>query len=415
MKTQIEDFDFKDLFRTTTFAGWVLLARPVIYFLFSRKRDLSAYSAVDTSAMAFILYSFFAFYVGYKTVFQSEQDLGKYIVSKSPIVWFLVYSILGIASMMWSVNPQLTGFRAFECIAMMLLIVAVIQQLFETNNLKYVILWSLFYCTWDVIWSLIRIAQWATNLGTLLESSQMMATTFFFMALYFVPHKWYNYLIMVMSIFSMSTVAYIGMALGAVSAFWTKGKAKALTIFCSFALLLAVLWVGPYKLLKDTLFFDKKEISIENTSGRNHIMDATIASIEKHTFGLGFFAAEPHVLYVTFRGAISAHNSLFSAGLGLGIPGIVVFSIFLLSMGFCVFSKHIPRGYKPILIGCFSVAFLHCMGNPSVGTRVFGAWMPGMYIFVLVSAFYVYGKYFESEEIEEIEYDENNLGYTQFP
>lgn len=397
MKTQIDNFDLRDLFKATTFAGWLLMARPAIYFFFSRRRDLAEYSAVDASALIFILYAVIAFFVGYKEVFSKDSQLGRDIVYKSPIIWFMVYSILGIISMIWSVAPTLTGFRAFECIAMTLLIIAVIQQLFEQGNLQYVILWSLFYCTWDIVWALIRTTQWTTNLGVLLESSQMMATTFFFMALYFVPRKWYNYLVMVMSVFSMSTVSYIGMGLGCVSALWTNGKAKAVTLFCGFIFLIITILVGPYALLKNTIFFDKKDISIEETSGRDHLMEITIDCVEHNPFGLGFFAAEPYVFYTRSLAAISAHNSLFSAGLGMGVPGIIIFSIFLLAMIKCTLSKFIEGKYRPIIIGCFCVAFMQCMGNPSVGTRVFGAWMPCMYIFVLICSFYVYGRDYEIE------------------
>lgn len=239
----------------------------------------------------------------------------------------------------------------------------------------------------------------------------MMSTTFFFMALYFVPRRWYNYLILVMSVFSMSTVAYLGMGIGAISAFWTQGRVKTLTLFATLLLTMAVVFIGPYAFLKNTIFFDKKEISIEETSGRNHLLDATVDCVDNYPFGLGFFAAEPYVLYAKNLGAISAHNSLFSAGMGLGIPGIIIFALFLLSLGYCTFSKYISAEYKPIIIGCFCVAFMQCMGNPSVGTRVFGAWMPCMYIFVLISAFYVYSKYYESNELES---DENNMGDKEF-
>ena len=396
MKTQVKNFGLKKLLKTTTLAGWTLLARPVIYLLFSRRRDLDAYATVDTSAIIFIVYSFFAFYIGSRKIFHTKEKIGKSILFKSPIIWFLFYSFLGVVSMLWSVNPMLSGFRAFECIAMMLLIVAVIKELFSTGDLRYVVLWSIFYCTWDIAFALIRTLKWTTNLSILLESSQMMATTFFFMALYFTPRKWYNYLIMVMSIFSMSTVAYIGMALGAISAFWTKGNAKFITIIVAIALLLTTLWMGPKNFLKQTIFFDKAEISLEETSGRDKLMNATISCVEKNPFGLGFFAAEPFVLYSSHLGAISAHNSLFSAGMGMGFPGIILLSIFFISMGVCVFSRSIPKPYRPSLIGCFCVAFLHCMGNPSVGTRVFGAWMPCMYVFVLICYFNAFGRFYEN-------------------
>lgn len=398
MKTQIEGFKFQDLFKTTTVAGWVLLARPVIYLLFSRRRDLNDYNAVDFSSIMFIFYSVVAFIVGYRTIFKSENNFGRDVLLRSPILWFMLYSGLCLMSMLWSVDVALTGFRTFECVAMTLLIVAVIQQLFEFADLKYVILWSLFYCTWDVTFGLIRGAQWAPDLTTLLQQSQMMATTFFFMALYFIPLKWYNYLIIIMSIFSMSTVAYIGMALGSISAFWKKGQTKFFVVLCAVALVVTVLAIGPYKVLKDTVFFDKEDISIKETSGRDYLMEITLKTMEEDPMGLGFFAGEPYVLYRHHFGAISAHNSLFSAVMGMGLPGVILISIFFVAVGYAVFSKYQNDKYKPMLIGCFCVAFLHCMGNPSVGTRVFGAWMPCMYMFVLISSFYVLGKNYSIQD-----------------
>ena len=397
MKTQIDGIGLKDIIRFTSVPGWVLLSRPVIYFLFSRRRDLSAYSAVDFSAMIFIIYAIVAFVVGCRYLSKSESLFGNKILTKSPLVIFIVYSILGIISMVWSVIPTLTGFRAFECIATTVIIVAVIQELFETGSLRYTILWSLLCCTWYIIWSIIRTSTWTTDINQLLESSQMMATCFFFMALYFVPRRWYNYLILIMSVFSLSTVAYIGMVIGAISAFWQTGRAKVAAIFGGFIICLIVIYVGPYKILKDTIFFDKKDISIEETSGRDKLMEVTVDCVKDNPFGLGFFAAEPYVLYTNDLGAISAHNSLFSAGMGMGIPGIVILSLFFISMGIIAFSKYIPSEYKAISIGCFFVAFLHCMGNPSVGTRVFGAWIPCMYIFALICGLYVFGKYFDIE------------------
>ena len=403
MKTQIEGLGLKDVICNTSWAGWTLLARPVIYFLFSRRRDLEAYSSVDFTAIVFIFYSVIAFIVGWRALANSRSRIGVSVLTRSPIVIFIVYSLWAVASMFWSVNYQLTGFRAFECIAMTFLIVAVIQDLFETGSVRFVILWSLLFCTWDIIWAVCRAALWAPSLSVLLEVSQMMSTCFFFMALYFIPRRWYNYLIMVMSVFSMSTVAYIGMALGSVSSFWNEGRTRLIAIVGAFVLLLTVIAVGPQKLLKDTIFFDKDEISLEETSGRDHLMEISIATMNKYPMGLGFFAAEPYVLYAANYGAISAHNSLFSAGIGMGIPGVIIMALFFIAIGKVTISQFIPEKYKSIVIGCFCVAFLHCMGNPSIGTRVFGAWIPCMYIFVLICSLYIYSKYYyvEGSDIED--------------
>ena len=408
LSTQIPDFSIKDACRNTRIAGWLLLSRPVIYFIFSRKRDLDSYSAVDFSAMIFILYAVVSLIVGYRIIFGGKNSsLGRDILFRSPMVLFMTYSLLGIISMAWSVLPSLTGFRAFECIAMMILIIAAIQELFETENMQYVIVWSLLYCAWNIFWEVLHTAQWDSNLSALLEASQMMSTIFFFMALYFVPLRWYNYLIMIMAVFSMSTVSYIGMAIGAISSFWTRGHVKIMAIGAAFILLLAAIAIGPSTLVKDTIFFDKNDISMEETSGRDAIMDVCIECIEMYPMGLGFFAAEPFILYNANLQAISAHNSLFSAGMGMGIPGVVILSLFFLGVGYTTFSNKIDKNYKPILIGCFFVAILHCMGNPSVGTRVFGAWMACMYIFVLICSFYVYGKKYQNdysnEQIGDIE------------
>lgn len=395
MKTQIENFSLKQLLLSTSIPGWVLLSRPIINLLFSRQRGLEAYAAVDTSAMVFIAYTFVAFFISIRYLYNSYTSFGKEILTKSPIAIFILYTIWGGISMGWSVLPFLTGYRAFECLTMCLLIVCVLQALFETGNLKYVILWSLIYCTWDIGWSIIRKSQWSVDLFVILGASQMMSTCFFFMALYFVPRQWYNYLIIIMSIFSMSTVAYIGMGLGLISSFWQEGRIRVLAIFGGICLIIISIGIGPYTILKNTIFFDKNEISLEETSGRNHLLDATIECVDQYPLGLGFFAAEPYIIYTKGMSAIGAHNSLFSAGMGMGIPGIIIIGIFFLAMGRITFSRFIPTRYKSIIIGCFCVAFLHCMGNPSVGTRVFGAWIPCMYIFVLICGMYIYGKYFE--------------------
>jgi type III secretory pathway component EscS len=298
--------------------------------------------------------------------------------------------------MFWSVNFALTAFRTFECLSMALLIIATIQYLFENEDTEGVIRWSLYYCTITIFFEIIGILKWARTFGEFQEASQMTSTTFFYMALYFAPRKWYNYLIIFMSVISLSTVAYIGMAIGLVSSFWNK-RYQCLSFIMALSLIIVCLSIGPEKVLKDTLFFDKQEVSLKQTSGRDKLMDITIKTVEKNPIGLGFFAAEPYIFYRHHYHAISAHNSLFSAALGLGIPGLIIIVIFFFRTGIILLSNSMDEKYRSMLIGCFCVAFLHCMGNPSVGTRVypFGAWMTGMYIFVLICAMYADKKYYK--------------------
>lgn len=388
---------FWKLYNLAGICGMLLLARPLIYLLFSRRRDLNSYSAVDASAMIFILYAVACFFFAFRELnLKYKSELGRNVLIHSPMLWFILYTLYGIASMIWSVNPMLTGFRAFECLAMLMLIVATIQRLFRLGSWELIMRWSMLYCTWDILLSLGRTLSWTTNPSNLLESSQMCATTFFFIALYCTPKRWYNYLIIVMSVFSMSTVAYLGMAAGCIGAFWSRTNLKIYAFFGACLLAILTLGVGPYALLKNTLFFDKKDISLEQTTGRDHLMEASIESLEQNPMGLGFFAAEPYVLYAKNLGAISAHNSFFSAALGLGLPGVAILLLFFLAMGRCVFGRYMPPRHKAALIGCFFVGMMHSMGNPGIGSRVYGSWMPVLFVFSLICTCHVYGKYYKT-------------------
>lgn len=373
--------------------GILLLIRPLIYLLFSRRRDLDAYAAIDFSALVFIAYSFVCFIVAWNTLSKSKSPFAKLLMTKTPLIWFIVFTIYGGISMLWSVSFTLTAFRAFECMAMILLIVAIMQTLFTTCLLKNIIDWTILFVVVDIVFSLLSTLKWTTSLSWLLQSSQMVSTVFFFLALYYPKKRWYHYLIMIMALFSGSTVAYIGMAAGSISVMWTNTKHKVPIFLGVLVVAMTIVAIGPEKVLKETVFHDKESISLEETSGRNHLMEASIETFKEHPWGLGFFAGEPFMFYSRGLHGINAHNSLFSAGIGLGYIGIVLMSIFLLGVGLTIFSRKIPKQYRAPLIGCFFVGFLHCMGNPALGSRVYGAWIPVTFLFTLICSFYVYGRY----------------------
>lgn len=396
--TQIRGLSIWQLFRITNIAGWLLLSRPLIYFIFSRRRDIAESATIDSSALVFLIYAFVCLFVGLKKVVFTPQTFGRKVLTGSPILFFVLYTALALLSTLWSVDYRITAFRSIECLSMTLIILAAIQNLYEKGNLRFVILWSLIYAVFEMSIHIISTLRWTTSLEWILVSAQEIATTFFFIAIFFRPFKWYNILVIIMALFSLSTVGYIGMAIGSISFFWIRGRMKLFVILVAIALVITAMLVGPMTIIKNTLFFDKEEVSLSETTGRDFLMVASIEAIKENPFGHGFSAAEPYVFDKAGIAAISAHNSLFSAGLGMGWLGVILFSIFIISIFTTVVSRYIPKDYKPMLIGSAFVAFLHCMGNPSVGSRVFGAWMAGMYIFVLISSFYVYGRYYQVTE-----------------
>lgn len=94
-------------------------------------------------------------------------------------------------------------------------------------------------------------------------------------------------------------------------------------------------------------------------------------------------------------GAINGHNSFISASISLGYAGIILLLIFFLKMFCTTFSRYIPPEYRAPLIGCFLVGFLQCMGNPGLGSRVYGGWIPVMFLFTLICGFYVNNKFYD--------------------
>ena len=194
--------------------GLLLLVRPLLYSIFARRRDLNAYASVDASAVVFIVYAVICFFLAARELNRKEKTFGRDLFIHTPLLWLSLYTVLGMVSMIWSINLQLTGFRAFECMSMTMLMVAVVQNLFYHGGCKTVIQWTMLYVTVDIIFSITRALSYTTNVMMLLQTSQMMATTFFYMALYQSRKRWWNYLILAMSVFSMSTVAYIGMSIG---------------------------------------------------------------------------------------------------------------------------------------------------------------------------------------------------------
>lgn len=395
LSIQIHFNSLKHLSNMCGICGYLLLIRPAIYTVFSRQRDVNAYASIDFSAVIFIIYSIVCFYYSFREINKRTSIFSHNLIVRSPLLWFVLYTIFGILSCFWSANPKLSGFRAFECLSMIMLIIVIVDNLFSNYDYDMIIKWSLLYVTTDILISIIKTACYSTDISLLLESSQMMSTVFFFMALYYSRKQWYHYLIMVMSLLSMSTVAYIGMAFGSISIFWCKPKFRTLVFLGSIAFVCVVAIIGPQKILKETLFFDKKEISIHETSGRDKLMEVSIKALINKPEGYGFFAGEPYLLRKVGHAAINAHNSLFSAAIGSGYVGIFLMIVFLIMIFKIVFSRFIPYEYRATLIGCFFVGFLHCMGNPGLGSRVYGSWLPVMYLFTLICGFYIREKYYE--------------------
>lgn len=379
--------------------GYFLLAYPLIYLIFSRRRDVAdAYATVDNSALAFIVYSFICLGVGLYFLFNVYRShFAKFIFLNTPIKWFLSYTILGLFSSLWSTDLLLTAYRSIECFAMMTLMIATLQELIKYKNINWMIQWSTLYAFIHVLISIYKYTQWTTNLSTILEGSQMTATVFFFLAWYYAKQWYVKWTIIAFSIFSGSTVALIGIALGFIGLLFGESKRKIIFTTIALIIIISATIIGGKTLLLKTIFHDKPDISIQNTTGRDKILETSINFIKKRPIsGYGFFSGESEVMrkYSRFKGAINTHNSFLSSLLGIGIPGFILILSFFITMFSISHSKYIPINYKPALVGTFIIGFVQSMGNPGIGSRVYGSWMSVMYVYVLISSIYIFYRFY---------------------
>ena len=158
-------------------------------------------------------------------------------------------------------------------------------------------------------------------------------------------------------------------------------------------------------LLKNTVFIDRSEISVENTSGRDQVWNLGFEWIKERPFtGYGFVAGETYLVRVKEERTqvIGMHNSFMSALVDEGVFGFVFMLLFFLGMFRVTFSRYIPIQYRPALIACFIGAFVHSMGNPGIGFRVYGSWMSAMYVCVLLCSIYVQNKYYRPKPLRRI-------------
>ena len=155
--------------------------------------------------------------------------------------------------------------------------------------------------------------------------------------------------------------------------------------------------------MNNTVFASKGGVLVngridENkTSGRDKLWNIVIEQIEDDgclMTAYGFVVGE----MIFARGliglqVIGLHNGFLSALVGTGLIGFVFFVIFIVSYVFLAFKKCVPKEYKSVLIASMCVVCMHTTGNPGLGFRVYGTWMPAMFIVMLNCGMYIRYRY----------------------
>lgn len=371
--------------------GCLLLSYPIIMFLISRRRDtIGAYMSVDTSAIVMIIFSLCSFGVAFYYLFaKNNVYIGKKLLFSSPIIFFMLYHLWCGCTGIWSVDFQLTIFRAFECLSFMLLIIAVFQEIKKSTYMQ-IMEWSMLFITICLVMGILRGLRMGAGLAWYVV--QFESTSFFFLALLFARRRVQKYLTVALACLSMSTAGYIGMATGSLLVLRSQRKKLGLYIIGFIFVGISLLFIDYKDVLRVTIFRNHPEI-VENwdftshSSGRNTIHEIAIKAFGEHPIGgWGFVACEPYISHKISWGAglISFHSGYLSALVGTGIVGFILFALFLSMLSIKAFSLRIPVKYRAFCQATLMVILAHTLTNPGMGTRVAGSWIPCFYLSALI-------------------------------
>jgi len=267
-----EKLSLHQFFTIAGLPGFVLLLRTIVMALISRQRSFEDVATVDTSATIQIALTVIAFMVAFYS-FQKDPGIRK-LIFHTPLLWFLLYTLWAAVTSLWSVNALMSAYRAFETLAWFMLIIAVIARLYERFEIFEIIRWVLYFALFTILFNTLnRARQFGFSLFSFdtLRMEQMWSTPFFFLALLLPVGLFPKAVLLPVSIFSLSNTAYAGMAGGLFALFTGKGATRKIFILAMIILLAAISLVGTEEILKNTIFYGKKGVGIEYTSGRDKI------------------------------------------------------------------------------------------------------------------------------------------------
>lgn len=384
----------KEIFKLAGTPGYLLLGYYVVQFVFERQK-LDA-TAIDGSAIVFALYAMICTFVGIKELNKNKYSKfwGRKILFATPLKWFIYYTCFCFISAIWSSSLALSAYRAIECIGMVVIMAAAMKVLSERTNQTGMVLWCVTYAFLMILF-ISAITLWNSgNIYLLLYRCQFPSTIFFFLALYNAPNLIIRLFICIVALFCQSTTGYIGITLGLVSLLYGNKKYRTIGIILFVFIVIVSYFIGFENIMNNTVFASKGGFDYHNMSGRDVVWENALNQVfsdNKEWTGYGFVAGERNFA-VEWIGpqVIGMHNGYLSALVGTGIIGFILFSIFMISITLSTLTNKIPAKYKSLCIASIIVVNIHTFGNPGLGFRVYGTWMPAMLIVILICSLITY-------------------------
>jgi hypothetical protein len=354
--------------------------------LISRRRSFENVAAIDTSATIQIVMTVVAF--GVAVYYLKKVSVLRNLTFYTPLKWFLFYTLWAAISSLWSIQGLMSAYRAFEALAWFLLLCSVISRLYESLEPVEIIKWVLYYAVFAIAFNILHLVLrfgFSVLSIDILLIEQMGSTPYFFLALLLPVGLLVKIFILPISIFSVSNTAYAGMAGGLLAFLMDKGRLRQVLILVIIGVLVAIATIGTNLILQKTIFYGQGGVGIEYTTGRDKIAILAMKEAKERPFtGFGFAAGETYIINKVHRGAIGAHNGLLSAQLGTGLIGTVLLSIFLVKVITIAGSRYLPTELRTVFLASAILITVQTLGNPGIGSRVYGTWIPAILIISLI-------------------------------
>lgn len=371
--------------------GLLLLFGSIVAAVTTRQRAPGAYASVDASAMATIVYVSMIFLYSVFYIATVQGKAVKRILFRSPVCYLTIYTALCLASAAWSQNIVYTGYRAFECLAYLLLIASVVLNLRRSCTDQEMIDWIVLWGIWTLAWYPVArvrlvgfgyLASW-----DVFRSNFLSLGPLFFLAAFASRQKLAAFIIVIFCLLSTSNSVYFGIFFGSIPALAVGNmRARMLMLFLAGMFAIAALQFGGTEIIQRTLFHGRTGIGLDHASGRDTIFAYGLEqAMERPLLGYGFVTGETELINARWTGVMSFHNTFLSSWVGVGIFGPILLVCFFASLLMRILRSSHGRCFRHAALGSLIMIFLIGNSNPGLGGRVYGSWVPCLFVSLLIS------------------------------
>lgn len=353
--------------RGLSVSQWLLLSYPVVIRMVSRSRAAEEAFAVDTSAMVQVAFTTLCGAYACALLLRRRGDL-RAILARRPMVWLLLYGVLGIVSAIWSERPDFTLYRAVELTIFLILSV---DAMATARDLRTMVKFQMIFAA--VVIVLVMLVPSGLTIAEM-HSSEVPGTVagVAFVGLLVRGPMWrLLYLVILAAIvFGTSAGTFVSIAIGlGIMLVSLRGRWAGVGAI----LLAGVVGLGAAADFDFDryIFWGKSESDIRTGSGRLLVWEWVLREkiSQKPVLGYGFGVGETLArmsdpAFSTLQ-MMHMHSAGMSALANLGVVGLLLLLVLLVDLGRSSWKLSRARA-GPALIGAMVTVFANSQVIASV-------------------------------------------------